>query len=351
MQKINFNAGPAQMPPEVLYEAAQSVKQYKKTGLSLLELPHRGKEFIEIIEESKALVKKLCGIGDEYDILWLQGGGKMQFCMIPMNFLTGGRTAGYIDSGHWAHEAADYAMYYGNSRILASSKESNYSHLPEWPKIPLDLAYLHVTTNNTIYGTQWHNIPKTEVPLIADMSSDIFSAKTDYSRFPVFYAAVQKNLGAAGLALVVIRKDMLPKTKVVLPPMMSYAMHVRENSVLNTANVFGVYVSLLMLRWIDARGIDAIEKENKRKAALLYDAIDSSGNFSANIKEKAHRSLMNVCFSARTPEVEQAFLALCEKNNITGVKGHRSVGGFRASLYNSVAYEQVEELVAVMNRM
>jgi len=351
MQKINFNAGPAQMPPEVLHEAAQCVKQYKKTGLSLLELPHRGKEFIEIIEESKALVKKLCGIGDEYEVLWLQGGGKMQFCMIPMNFLTGGRTAGYIDSGHWAHEAAEYAMYYGNARILASSKERNYSHLPEWPQIPSDLAYLHVTTNNTIYGTQWHNIPKTEVPLIADMSSDIFSAKTDYSRFSVFYAAVQKNLGAAGLALVVIRKDMLPKTKVVLPPMMSYARHAQENSVLNTANVFGVYVSLLMLRWIDARGIDAIEKENKRKAALLYDAIDSNSNFSANIKEKAYRSLMNVCFSANTPEVEQAFLALCEKNNITGVKGHRSVGGFRASLYNAVTYEQVEELVGVMKGM
>ncbi len=348
MQKINFNAGPAQLPPEVLHEAAQSVKQYKKTGMSVLELPHRGKEFLEILEESKTLVKKLCGIGHEYEVLWLQGGGRMQFCMIPMNFLLAGKNAGYIDSGHWSHEAAEYAMYYGNAQILASSQDSNYSRLPDWPQIPSDLAYLHVTTNNTICGTQWHSIPKTEVPLIADMSSDIFSAKTDYSRYPVFYAAVQKNLGAAGLALVVIRKDMLGKTPVILPPMLSYSMQAHENSILNTANVFGVYVSLLMLRWIDARGIDAIEKENIRKAALLYETIDNSTSFKAHVTEKAHRSLMNVCFTAVTTEVEQSFLAMCEKNNITGVKGHRSVGGLRVSLYNAVTYGQVEELVDLM---
>ena len=348
-QKINFNAGPAQLPPEVIHEAANAVRQYKKTGISILELPHRGNEFLEILEESKALVKKLCGIGDEFEIVWLQGGGRMQFCMIPMNFLTPGKTAGYIDSGHWAHEAADCAQYYGNIQLLSSSKDRNYNCLPEWPAHTGPLAYMHITTNNTIYGTQWHNIPKTDVPLVADMSSDIFSAQHDYSRYAMFYAAVQKNLGAAGIALAVIRKDFLNQSVVNLPSMLSYRQHVKEHSVLNTANVFGVYVSLLMLRWIDARGIDAIENENKRKADLLYTAIDGSSHFTAYIKEKSHRSLMNVCFNANTQEAEKDFLALCDKNGILGVKGHRSVGGFRVSLYNAVSYEQVAELVGLMN--
>ena len=348
--KINFNAGPAQMPPEVLHEAAIAVRKYKKTGSSILELPHRGKEFLEIMEESKALVKKLCGIDDDYDVMWLQGGGRMQFCMIPMNFLSAGKAAGFIDSGYWAGDAAKYAAYYGDAKVLASSKESNYNHLPEWPEIPKQLAYLHIATNNTIYGTQWHKIPKTSVPLIADMSSDIFSANRDYSQYAMFYAAVQKNLGAAGLALAVVRKDMMKRMTNTMPPMLSYKETARENSILNTPNVFGIYISLLMLRWIDGKGIAAIEDENKRKADLLYSTLDSSSLFTPHVKGKAHRSLMNVCFTANTPEVEKSFLAHCEENDITGVKGHRLAGGFRVSLYNAISLEEVEIFVSLMKK-
>lgn len=348
-RKINFNAGPAALPDEVLAEAAVAVKEYKNTGLSILELPHRGTHFREIIEESKALVKKLCALNDDYEVLWMHGGGRMQFCMVPMNFLGDNDTAGYIDSGHWAEEALEYATHYGNVQILATSKKSNYNHLPEWPdKVSKDLSYIHFTTNNTIFGSQWHKVPKSKVPLIADMSSDIFSRKHDYKKYALFYAAAQKNLGVAGVGLVVVRKDMLERITRSLPPMLSYKAQVIENSILNTANVFGVYVSLLMLRWIDKKGIAAIEKENKRKAQLLYHALDSSKLFMPHVKEEAHRSLMNVCFTAKTTKVEKAFIALCEKNNITGIKGHRSVGGFRASLYNCITVQHVEKLVAMM---
>ena len=351
LTKINFNAGPSAMPPEVLHEAAKAVSKYKKTGLSILELPHRGKEFAEIIAESKHLVKELCGLDDRYEVLWLHGGGRQQFFMIPMNFLAADGSAGYIDSGHWAEEALEYATHYGDVEVLATSKEANYNHLPTWPsKIPKQLAYIHFTTNNTIYGTQWTNIPESKnVPLIADMSSDIFSREHDYTKYTMFYAAVQKNLGTPGTALTVIRKDMLERIVRSLPPMLNYSAQVKEDSILNTANVFGIYVSLLMLRWIKAKGIKAIEKENKQKAKILYDAIDKSAVFTAHVKEKAHRSMMNVCFTANSAKTEKAFLELCDKNDITGIKGHRSVGGFRASLYNAVPLEAVEQLVALMN--
>ena len=353
LTKINFNAGPAALPPEVLHEAAKAVNKYKRTGLSILELPHRGKEFAEIIAESKQLVKELCGLDDSYEVLWLPGGGRQQFFMIPMNFLAADGSAGYIDSGYWAEEALKYATHYGDVQILATSKKDNYNQLPAFPsKIPKQLAYVHLTTNNTIYGTQWSNIPETKnVPLIADMSSDIFSKEQDYTKYALFYAAAQKNLGTPGVALAVIRKDMLERTVRSLPPMLSYSAQVKEDSILNTANVFGIYISLLMLRWIKAKGIAVIEKENKQKAKLLYDAIDSSDVFTAHVKEKAHRSMMNVCFTAKTAHAEKALLKLCEENDITGIKGHRSVGGFRASIYNAVPVEWVEELVGLMKRI
>ena len=347
-RKINFNAGPAALPEEVLEQAAAAVRGYGNTGLSILELPHRGTHFLDIIEESKTWVKKLCNLGDEYEVLWMQGGGRMQFCMVPMNFLAQGEMAGYIDSGHWAAEAIDYARHYGEATVLASSKNTNYDRLPEWPAIPQRLSYVHITTNNTIFGTQWHKIPKTKIPLVADMSSDIFAQKRDYTKYALFYAAAQKNLGAAGVALTVIRKDMLDRIGRSLPPMFSYKAQAKENSILNTANVFGVYISLLMLRWTADKGIAAIEKDNRQKAQLLYDAIDSSAIFVPHVTETAHRSLMNVCFTAKTAKQEKEFLTLCEKNNITGIKGHRSVGGFRASLYNCITIGAVEELVSMM---
>ena len=337
------------MPPEVLHEASKAVKNYKNTGLSILELPHRGKEFSDIVDESKELVRTLCGIDNSYEIVWLQGGGRLQFCMLPMNFLTTTDAAGYIVSGHWAEDAFECATHYGDAQILATSAPSKFDRLPEWPKeIPAQLKYVHITTNNTIYGTQWHRVPKIKTPLVADMSSDIFSCARDYSQYSMFYAAAQKNLGAAGVAMVAIKKDMLNSITGSLPAMLSYKAHVKENSVLNTPNVFGVYVSLLMLRWIRDKSIKAIEQENTRKAALLYSILDNSKVFTPYVKDKAHRSQMNVTFTAADAATEQKFLETCEKNDITGVKGHRSVGGFRVSLYNAIPYEAVEELTRVM---
>lgn len=351
--KINFNAGPAALPPEVLHEAAKAVNKYKKTGLSILELPHRGKEFAEIIAESKQLVRELCKLDDDYEILWLHGGGRQQFFMIPMNFIPDGGSAGYIDSGRWSEEALEYAAHYGDVQVLASSKKDNYKHLPAWPaKIPKQLAYVHFTTNNTIYGTQWTDVPAMKgVPLIADMSSDIFSREQDYTKYSMFYAAVQKNLGTPGIALTVIRKDMLKKVARQLPPMLSYPAQVKEDSILNTTNVFGVYVSLLMLRWIKAKGIATIEKENKQKAKVLYDALDSSTVFTPYVTQKADRSMTNVCFTAKNQEIEKSFLALCEEHDIVGVSGHRSVGGFRVSLYNAVDLASVQQLAGLMREL
>ncbi len=348
-RKINFNAGPAALPDEVLLEASHAVLEYNNTGISILELPHRGEEFAAIVAESNALVKKLCNLTDDYDVLWLQGGGRLQFCMVPMNFLPANGAAGYIDSGHWAEEAQEYAAHYGNVRVLSSSKSINYSRLPDWPdEIPGDLSYVHFTTNNTIFGTQWHDIPNISKPLIADMSSDIFWGRHNYDNYALFYAAVQKNLGTPGIAMVAIRKDMQERIVRTMPPMLNYKAQAQENSVLNTANVFGVYTSLLMLRWVRAKGIDTIEHENRKKAHMIYDAIDASEFFTAHVQEKSHRSMMNVCFTANSKEIEKAFLALCDENNIAGVKGHRFVGGFRASLYNAVSVDNAALLASLV---
>ncbi len=351
-RKINFNAGPAMLPAEVLAQAREAITEYQGAGMSVLELPHRSMEVAAMIAECNALAKELCALDDDYEVMWMQGGGRMQFCMVPMNFLADNDTAGFIDSGFWAEEAFSYATYYGQVDLLATSKAINYCRLPEWPKEVSDqLSYLHFTTNNTIFGTQWPDIPECNVPLIADMSSDIFSRRRNYSRCAMFYAVAQKNLGIPGATMVAIRKDMLERIVRPLPPMLNYKEHAKEKSVLNTANVFSIYVSLLMLRWIKAKGIDAIEKENADKAKLLYKAIDNSDYFKPHVKHKADRSLMNVCFTANTPEIEKNFLKLCDENNITGINGHRSVGGFRASLYNAVSLADVKELVRVMDAL
>jgi phosphoserine aminotransferase len=345
---INLNAGPAALPQEVLQQAANAVMDYNGMGISILSIPHRGKDFDNILAESKQLVRELCGLNDDYEILWMHGGGRLQFAMIPMNFLRAGDTAGYIDSGAWAGDAIKHAEYYGNVQVLCSSKQDNYRHLPEWPEhIPAELAYLHMTTNNTIYGTQWRDIPKTSAPLIADMSSDIFSKKINYADCSVFYAVAQKNIGPAGATLVIICKDMLQRAKRSLPPMMSYVEHVAKNSVLNTPPVFAIYVSMLMLRWIKAKGIATIEEENKIKASLLYNEIERNSLFSSTVK-KEHRSLMNVCFNAVDDMTEKLFLDFCEGCGIVNIKGHRSTGGFRASIYNAVTVEDVKYIVAAM---
>ncbi|WP_276132911.1 3-phosphoserine/phosphohydroxythreonine transaminase [Polluticoccus soli] len=347
-KKINFSSGPAALPPEVLQEASEAIINYNNTGLSILELQHRGKYFEAINDESRTLVKELCGLGDDYEVLWLQGGGRLQFAMIPMNFLGEHESAGFIDSGFWAHNAAEYAAHYGNAITLSSSESDHYRHLPEWPaSIPEDLSYLHFTTNNTIYGTQFPNVPKTNVPLIADMSSDILSRKTDYSNCAMFYAVAQKNIGAAGITLVAVNKYLLGNIKRKLPPMLDYKAHADARSLLNTAAVFGVYTSLLTLRWIKQKGIDVIETENNRKAALLYNEIERNSIFHSNIK-KEDRSKMNVCFGTENKEIDTAFTEFCSKQNITGIDGHRYVGSFRVSLYNAIPLTAVEKMVSVM---
>lgn len=350
-EKINFNAGPATLPAEVLEEVAVSVKNYKDSGMSVLELPHRGRYFLDIIEESKALVRELCGIDEDYEVLWLHGGGRLQFTMIPMNFLGTGKVAAYIDSGHWASEAIEYSRYYGETLVVTSSKESNYNRLPEWPaSISSQSSYLHLTTNNTIFGTQYHSVPPVNVPLVADMSSDIFSCSRNYNRYALFYAAAQKNLGTPGVALTVIHRDMLQRANDDLPPMLSFKAQAKEKSILNTANVSGIYISLLMLRWTKNKGIASIEAENERKANMLYSAIDNSPVFRPHVPDPAHRSKMNICFTATDKEVEKAFIGLCAENNIIGIEGHRSVGGFRVSLYNAVTEHSVALLAQLMNK-
>ena len=347
-RKINFNAGPAMLPAEVLQEAALAIEEYKNTGISILETQHRGKDFEEIIEESKHLVRLLCNIGDDYEVLWMQGGGRLQFSLIPMNFLL--HRAAYIDSGHWANQAIESSKFVGDTVTIASTRAINYTQLPKLPKsIDGNFSYLHITTNNTIYGTQWHELPKYDIPLIADMSSDIFSGKRDYTQFDMFYAVAQKNLGIAGNTLVVIKKELLQRQARELAPIFCYNNHVLENSILNTANVFGIYVSLLTLRWINKKTLVQIEKENNQKAKLLYDAIDTNPHFKAYIQEKSDRSIMNVCFTAHDTLIEEKLLDSCSDNNITGIKGHRSIGGFRVSLYNAITMNDVKKLVTLIN--
>ena len=301
------------------------------------------------MDECNALIRELCDLDNSFEVVWIQGGGRLQFGMVPMNFLGPDDTAAFADTGHWAAEAMEYAAHYGKTDNIASSRSTNYNCLPALPAVDANYKYLHITTNNTIYGTQWHHVPDVNLPLIADMSSDILGCARNYRRFDLFYAATQKNLGTPGLALVVVRRSMLEKTVRSLPPMFSYAAHAAQNSILQTANVSAQYATLLMLRWIKEMGIEHIINTNKEKARILYHALDNSNLFIPHVTQTAHRSTMNVCFTAKHPETEQAFLKLCDDNNIIGIKGHRSVGGFRVSLYNAVPLMHVEKLVQLMN--
>jgi len=343
----NFNSGPATLPPDVLQEAARAVVNYGDTGLSILEIPHRGALFTELLEEGNALVRELLSLNADYEVLWLQGGGRMQFSMVPMNFLGPGETAGYIDSGHWAADAIKNAAFYGNTEIIASSRNEGYRNIPRWEIIPDTLAYLHITTNNTIYGTQFFRFPETQVPLVADMSSELFSRTLDYNQFDLIYAVAQKNIGPAGVTLVVIKKSLLEKQKRELPGILSYKTIAAYNSVWNTPPVFAIYCSVLNLRRLRQTGLQAIESRNEAKARQLYEAIDGSRLFYGTAQE-GDRSRMNVCFRARKPELESAFMQFAKERNITGIEGHRSVGGFRAALYNAVTPEAVTHLINVM---
>lgn len=336
------------LPEVVLQELSEAVLDYNNSGLSLLELPHRGKLFNNILEEAAALVRELCELNEDYHICWIQG-GRLQFSMIPMNLLAPDGTAGYIDSGHWAAEAMHYATIYGKALPLSSSRAQQYRRLPPWPE-PVDksLAYLHFTTNNTIYGTQWRDIPVSEIPLVADMSSDILSERRAYRHCALFYAVAQKNIGAAGVTLVVLHKDLLLRGVRKLPPVLDYSAYVQYNSVVNTPPVSAIYTSLLMLRWTKQKSIAILEEENKKKAAMLYEEINRNPLFVPVVDTEDHRSRMNICFRGINIAIDDGFTDFCKQHNITGINGHRLTGGLRASLYNAVPLSQVALLIQVM---
>ncbi len=350
MKMHNFSAGPAILPASVIKEAAKGAANYAGMGLSILELSHRGPEFTAIIEEANALMKELLELPEGYTTLWLSGGASTQFFMVPMNLLGEKDTAGYADTGVWASKAIKEAKGFGSIQVLASSKEQNYNYIPKGYKIPKDLRYLHLTSNNTIYGTQLHRFPKSPVPLVCDMSSDFLSRPIDVSAFGLIYAGAQKNLGPAGTTVVIVREDMLGQVQRYMPAMLDYRTFIQENSLYNTPPVFPIYVSMLTLRWLKkSGGLKAMHRRNKIKAAILYDEIDRNPMFRGNVA-KEDRSLMNVCFvlEQKYAALEKEFLQEAEAKGLVGLKGHRNAGGFRASIYNAMPKSSVQALVDMM---
>ncbi|MEZ4918696.1 MAG: 3-phosphoserine/phosphohydroxythreonine transaminase [Saprospiraceae bacterium] len=350
MKKYNFSAGPAILPAPVLREAAKAAANYQGKGLSLLELSHRGPEFTAIMEEINPLVAELIQLPDNYKVLWLTGGASTQFFMAPMNLLNEDETAAYVDTGAWANKAIKEAKNFGQTQVLASSKEDNYTHIPKRYKVPANAKYLHLTSNNTIYGTQLKKLPQTDVPIVCDMSSDFLSRPIDIERYGMIYAGAQKNLGPAGVTCVIIREDMLGTVRRTLPAMLNYQTFIDKNSLYNTPPVFPIFVSLLTLRWLKSQGgVEAMDRKNRSKARLLYNEIDSNPLFFGPAA-KPDRSLMNVAFVMEKgyESLQDEFLNECKANGLVGLKGHRSVGGFRASIYNAFPRAGVKVLVELM---
>lgn len=348
MKIHNFGAGPCILPQEVFSQAADAVLNLHGTGLSLLEISHRSKEFDAILDESIHLIKTLLGVPDGYSILFLQGGASTQFAMVPYNLLGENEKASFLDTGVWSSKALKEAKLYGNVEVVASSKDANYSYIPKNYEIDPASVYFHITTNNTIYGTEMFSIPETEVPLVADMSSDIFSRPIDVSQYGLIYAGAQKNLGTAGVTIVIIKDELLQKNPRKKSAMWDFAVQAKDNSLHNTPPVFAIYVTLLTLRWLKGiGGVEAIEGINKQKAALLYQEIDRHPLFKGNVVAE-DRSRMNATFTAVDEATEKRFLEVCKANGIHGIKGHRLSGGFRASMYNALPLESVEYLVDVM---
>lgn len=348
MRKHIFNAGPGVLPVDVLKQASEAVLELDDTGQSVLEISHRGKTFENVVAEAKDLVKELLGVGDDYEVLFLQGGASMQFAMVPMNFLKENETAAYLDTGTWSSKAIKEAKLFGKVEVVASSKAQNYNHIPKTYDIPKNAKYFHITTNNTIYGTQFHSFPESPVWYFADMSSDFLSRQVDATKFDLIYAGAQKNVGPAGVTLVIMRKELLKKIDKALPSMLDYRVFAENDSLYNTPCVFGIYVCMLTLRWLKKiGGVKAIEKLNNEKAARLYSVIDRNPLYKGHAA-KEDRSKMNVTFTLAQPELEDSFLEACSKADIVGIKGHRSVGGFRASIYNSLPLESVDVLCSVM---
>jgi phosphoserine aminotransferase len=347
----NFGAGPSILPSEVFEEASQGVINFKDTGLSILEIGHRSKLFQPVIEEAISTLKQLMSLDSDHEVLYLHGGASTQFFQVPMNLLDEKAMAAYTDTDIWGSKAVKEAKLFGKVDVVASSKDKNYSYLPKDFVVDPSSAYLHFTSNNTIYGTQWQDLSlfyNKNVPLVADMSSDILSRQLDFNRFDLIYAGAQKNIGAAGVNVVVVNKNILGKVNRALPTMMDYRNHIEAGSLLNTPPVFAIYVCMLTLRWLKNNGgISFAEKRNEAKSKLFYDTLDNSSIFKGTVA-KEDRSKMNAVFVAGNPEIEKAFLQLCEKEGMVGVKGHRTTGGFRVSMYNAMSLEGVKALTDLM---
>ena len=345
----NFSAGPSCLPEGVLRQAADEMTDYKGTGMSVMEMSHRSKPYQAIIDETEALARELMGIPDNYKVLFLQGGASLQFAMIPMNLMVNHKRAAFMNTGAWSDKAIKEAKKFGEALVVASSKESTFNHIPEIPAVPENIDYFYICANNTIYGTKFNEFPQTgSVPLIADFSSCIMSEKVDVSKFGLIFAGAQKNLGPAGVCLVIIRDDLVGKAPETIPTMMNYQTHVDNGSMFNTPPTYAIYIMGLVFQWLKKNGgIDAIEKINREKAKILYDFLDSSSLFKGTVAVK-DRSLMNVPFVTGNEETDAAFIKEAAAAGFVNLKGHRSVGGMRASIYNAMPLKGVQALVDFM---
>ncbi|MBI1182889.1 3-phosphoserine/phosphohydroxythreonine transaminase [bacterium] len=349
MSKVhNFSAGPAILPQSAIDNAIDSLKDFAGTGLPLITVSHRGKEFVAVMDEAVANAKELLGVPEGYSVLYLQGGASLQFYMVALNLLGDGQTAAYLNTGTWASKAIKEAKLVGNVQVVASSEEANFNYIPKEYSIPADAAYFHITTNNTIFGTQIHEDYEVNVPLVADMSSDIYSRPVDVSKYDLIYAGAQKNIGPAGATLVIVKDEILNKIERKLPSMLDYRVHIKGESMYNTPPVFAIFVINETFKWLKSiGGVAEIQKRNIAKATLLYNEIDRNPLFKgAAVADD--RSLMNVTFVLNDSSLDADFLDYCKNAGISGIKGHRSVGGFRASLYNALELESVQALVDVM---
>jgi len=349
MTKHNFYAGPSILPEYTVEKTAEAVRDFAGTGLSLMSVSHRGKEFVAVMDEAQALFKKLLNIPDGYSVLFLGGGASLQFAMIPFNLLN--KKAAYLNTGAWAKKAIKEAKLFGEVEVVASSEEATFNYVPKDYKIPEDADYFHITTNNTIYGTEIKHDIDSPVPLVADMSSDIFSRPVDISKYAMIYGGAQKNLAPSGVAFVIIRDDILGKVDRDIPTMLNYQTHIDKGSMFNTPPVLPVFAALQTLKWIDGLGgVEKMQEYNNQKSELLYNEIDRNSMFKGSVVNKEDRSIMNICFVMNEgfEDKEKAFFDFATERGMVGIKGHRSVGGFRASTYNALPIESVEALVQCM---
>ncbi|WP_010250673.1 3-phosphoserine/phosphohydroxythreonine transaminase [Myroides injenensis] len=351
MQTIhNFCAGPCLLPSEVYQEAAKAVLNFDNSGLSILSISHRSKEFLSVLEQAKQLALELLNLeGKGYTVLFLQGGASMEFLRIPYNLLD--KRAGYINTGTWSSKAIEQAKLFGEVKLVASSEDKRFTYIPKDIIVDEELDYLHFTSNNTIYGTQFRSVPRADCPIVCDMSSDIYSRTFDYDKIDLIYAGAQKNIGPAGLSVIIVKDEILGKVKRSIPNMLNYQEHIDKESLYHTANVFGIYTCLLNFKWLkNLGGVSEIEKLNNEKAATLYNAIDNL-EYVKGFANLDSRSKMNVTFSFENDKIASIFDELCREENIVNIKGHRSVGGYRASLYNALSLESVQVLVSVMEAL